>query len=264
MGISKRWRVALSTVITAGLLAGGGLIATGAGAATATSTVHHAAYFACFNQGGNGTAGPITGHPVTCPSGSILAEDNQPGPAGPQGAPGAAGASTVAMEASAIQVTDHTDSGNHGTWADDGFTRSMTVIRQAAADVSHCVAGAAGCWFYTGVISDSGSFTTTDGALSPNAGTPVSGTVTGSFTGGSSFQFYADSSALAASSLHSVAGGPGTSDPSWPASFLPASATLTGYSLLNWSWTYAAPNTCETWVDAISGETGDITGVNRC
>lgn len=264
MGISKRWRVALSTAITAGLLAGGGLIATGAGAATPVSPVHHAAYFACFANGGNGTAGPITGHPVACPSGSILAEDNNPGPAGAPGAPGAAGASSVAMEASAIQVTAHPDSGSHGTWADDGYTMSMTVIRQAAVDASHCQAGAAGCWFYTGLISDSGSFTTTAGALSPNAGTAISGTVTGSFTGGSSIQFYADSSALAASSLHTVTGGPGTSDPSWPASFLPASAAISGYTLLNWSWTYAAANTCETWVDAIGGQTGDITGVNHC
>jgi hypothetical protein len=264
MGITKRWRIAVSALSTAGLLAGGGLIASHAHAAAAASPVHHAAFFACISGNGSGTAGPITGHPVSCPSGSILAEDNNVGPQGPAGPAGGNGASAVAMEASAIQVTAHQDSGSHGTWALDGYTMSMTVIRQAAVDASHCQAGAAGCWFYTGLISDSGSFTTTDGALSPNAGTAVSGTVTGSFTGGSSIQFYADSSSLAASRLHTVSGGPGTSDLSWPASFLPAAATISGYSLLNWSWTYGAPGTCETWVDGIGGQTGDITGVNHC
>lgn len=64
--------------------------------AAAPSPVHHAAYFACFGDDGNGTAGPVTGHPVTCPSGSILAEDNNPGPAG---AAGPSGVTSVATEA---------------------------------------------------------------------------------------------------------------------------------------------------------------------
>lgn len=62
--------------------------------AAAPSPVHHAAYFACFSNGGNGTAGPVTGHPVTCPSGSILAEDNNPGPAGAAGPSGVVGVAT--------------------------------------------------------------------------------------------------------------------------------------------------------------------------
>jgi hypothetical protein len=77
------------------VLAAASLAVAGVGiaqAATATSPVHHAAFFACVSNSGNGTAGPITGHPVTCPSGSILAEDNNTGPAGAAGARGATGA----------------------------------------------------------------------------------------------------------------------------------------------------------------------------
>jgi hypothetical protein len=63
-------------------------------AVTAPSPVHHAAFFACVDHNGSGQATSVTGHPMTCPAGSILAEGDKgtTGPAGPAGAPGKDGA----------------------------------------------------------------------------------------------------------------------------------------------------------------------------
>lgn len=59
-------------------------------AVTAPSPVHHAAFFGCFPHNGSGAATEVTGRPVTCPAGSILAEGDRSaqgtaGPAGPSG-----------------------------------------------------------------------------------------------------------------------------------------------------------------------------------
>jgi hypothetical protein len=80
--ITRKHAIAAVAITAAAVIGAGGTIAA---QAAATSPAHHAAYFACFAQNGAGTAGAITGHPVTCPAGSILAEDNNPGPAGPSG-----------------------------------------------------------------------------------------------------------------------------------------------------------------------------------
>jgi hypothetical protein len=68
-----------------------------ASAATSTSPVHHAAFFACVDHNGSGQATAVTGHPVTCPAGSILAEGDRgtTGPAGPAGKDGASGVVSV-------------------------------------------------------------------------------------------------------------------------------------------------------------------------
>jgi hypothetical protein len=90
--ITRKRVTVLAAVAAAAVLGLGG--AAVADAATAPSPVHHAAFFACVSGNGTGTAGPITGHPLTCPAGSILAEDNNPGPAGPTGPAGAPGSGT--------------------------------------------------------------------------------------------------------------------------------------------------------------------------
>ena len=58
----------------------------------------------------------------------------------------------------------------------------------------------------------------------------------------------------------------GSADPtsSWMTLFFPPTANVTAANQLGWKWTYHAPSTCETWVDAASGETGDITGNTNC
>ena len=63
-------------------------------AVTAPSPVHHASFFGCFSHNGAGAATVITGHPNTCPAGSIDVQGDKgtQGPAGPAGAPGKDGA----------------------------------------------------------------------------------------------------------------------------------------------------------------------------
>lgn len=171
-------------------------------------------------------------------------------------------------------VLDHPDSGNGGNWAVDSITRTASVTLKGVTSVSNCGSGATTCYLYEGTIADTGSFTTassgdvTTDSKSPNAGTTINGTETGSLTGGSAVEFYASSNAPTASTVPAVVSGVVSGErttTNWVEQFFPAGTTFgTGPSLLNWDWTYSTANTCETWVDALSGETGDITGVNAC
>lgn len=64
--------------------------------------------------------------------------------------------------------------------------------------------------------------------------------------------------------------GDSPSTTAWAEQFFPAGTIFTTSSLLNWSWAYNAPNSCETWTDAYNNGAGgqagdgDITGVNAC
>lgn len=172
-------------------------------------------------------------------------------------------------------VLDHPDSGDNGqNWAVDTITRTASVTLKDAASTSNCGAGATSCYLYEGTLADTGSFTTassahvtTDG-LSPDKSTAISGTETGSITGGSAVEFYASSNAPTAGSVPAVVSGVVSGEETtdnWVEQFFPAGTTFgSGPSLLTWDWTYSTSNTCETWVDAYNGETGDITGVNAC
>lgn len=258
----KRWFAPLATVVACGIMLGTGA-AVAAAAASSSQVIH-----GCVRLSGRAIVDVYTAKTPKCPSGTFAIHwgvQGPAGPAGPAGPSGSNGQDADVIESSVIQVTGHDDSGVGGNWAKDSFARTMTVIRHDAVDASHC-GGAAHCWFFTGSISDAGSFTSVDGAKDPNTGaSTINGIVTGSFNGGASFQFYADSGDLRPSSLSTVDGGPGSSDPSWPASFLPGSAHVSGYDLLgSWGWTYNAPATCETWVNSAAGNLGNITGVNAC
>lgn len=76
-------------------------------AVTAPPPVHHAAFFGCFSRNGAGSATEVTGHPMTCPAGSILAQGDKgtQGPAGPAGAPGKDGAPGASGVVSVTTVT---------------------------------------------------------------------------------------------------------------------------------------------------------------
>ena len=107
----------------------GGIMALGTGTtyavvAATSSPVHHAAFFACIDQNGAGkVVGPITGHPMTCPAGQILAEDNNPGPAGPtgpagkNGTNGANGSSGVTAPPTVTLVPGTTLTAIGGSWS---------------------------------------------------------------------------------------------------------------------------------------------------
>ncbi len=213
--------------------------------------------------GATGAKGAIGAHGATGATGAT----GPAGPAGPEGPPGAPAILTVSAQTS---VSDRQDSGNHDDWAVDAFIRTVSITRHSAVDVSDCGSGAVDCWFYTGSLTDSGSFSTIGGASSPNAGDPIHGAVTGTMTGGSEIQFYASSNAPSAAGVPATMSGNSLATSGWATLFFPNSAVVTPLTLKNWSWTYSAPNTCETWVDAFDNgggsgaSAGDVQGVNAC
>lgn len=201
------------------------------------------------------------------------------GPAGPQGPAGPAGPAGASAIVSATAQTTVTNWPEGSGWADDNFTRTVTITRQHAATSSHC-AGAPTCWFYTETLADDGSFTTNKGATAPNGSNPVpiSGIVAGTLVGGGSLEFYASSGAPSAANVPATADGsnkPSTTT-NWYQLFFPA-GTVYGQAgspddpWTTYSWVYTAPKTCEHWTDAIlpgddgqGGGDGNITGVNAC
>lgn len=215
--------------------------------------------------------------------------DGAPGAAGPQGPKGDTGAQGPAgppgtsyqpvTQSAVFTLTGRPDSGNNSDWATDNITRTATVTRHAAAPASDCGTAAISCWFFTMTISDTGTFTTDSGAYSPNQATPgtkIAGVLTGNLTGGGNQQFYADANPQMPVTLSYAGSGPlGTS--SWYKLFFPdgtnfgdAPATSAGVPWTSWSWSYAAPATCETWTDAYNNgdgnqaPDGNIAGVNAC
>lgn len=210
------------------------------------------------------TTGPAGPKGATGATGATGAQ-GVPGPAGPAGASGTPGASAVITVNASTALSARTDSGTHGDWATDAFTRTAAITRQHASTASKCGAGATECWFYTGTITDSGSFLTVTGANSPEAGDVIAGThIAGTFTGGSSFEFYASSDSPDSSLVPATLSGNGQSTSTWMRQFFAGGTHFAGEGEPKWAWTYAAPSTCETWVDGSAGDTGDIKGVNAC
>lgn len=292
-GIRMLRRITRTTAIVAGAAAAfvAGLAAYGAvtfaPAASTTSTVTPAARYECVKLGnpsihynevngvlphacspgyvivGTGPAGAAGAPGAAGPKGAT-------GPAGPKGPAGPAGPSAGLTVSASTSISGRDDSGNHGNWAVDAFVRSVTVTRHSAVAVSNCGSGATSCWYYTAALTDTGSFATGAGAKSPDAGTAIAGTVQGTMTGGSKIEFYASSNLPAAAAMPATLTGDSPSTTNWVEQMFPAGTTFSAPSLLDWSWTYSAPNTCETWVDAYNNSdgagagAGDITGVNAC
>src|SRR5260370_22718206 len=81
----------------------------------------------------------------------------------------------TAMAASNASATTtfhaHPDSGNHGNWADDDFTRTASVTFVAVdPTLADCGAKATSRFTYEAKIADFGSFFVISGASSPQAG----------------------------------------------------------------------------------------------
>lgn len=184
------------------------------------------------------------------------------GPAGPAGPPGAAGTSAVLTLSHDTSLTNREDSGNHGNWAVDTITRSATLTRDHAVSASKC-GGTAACYFFKGSVVDTGSFISITGANSPEAGTAIPGThVTGTISGSSTFEFYANG-VPDASLVPAALSGNGQSTATWFRQFFPDGTAFVGETEPVWGWTYQ-DTLCEKWVNKSSGDTGDIAGVNAC
>jgi hypothetical protein len=183
---------------------------------------------------------------------------------GRRGARGRAGVTGVVYVRAVTSLSKRPDSGNTGNWALDTITRHASTTRQVAVPASNCGPAAIRCWFYTGTVSDTGTFTTDTGANSPNAGAPITGVVTGTIKGVDHFEFYSTNRSPNPALVPHTVTGSNDSTSKWMTLFFPSTATVNVTNELGWKWTYHAPSTCETWVDAASGESGDITGTSAC
>jgi hypothetical protein len=166
-------------------------------------------------------------------------------------------------------LTDRPDAGADGTdWALDALTRTVTVTRQGAAEVSKCGLSAGHCYFYNADLGDVGSFTTQDGATTPDGSDDpaalINGIVTGSVNGSAVYEFYADSANPNAGLVPSGTGTGPSSTGNWVKQFFPAGTNFSSINLQGWGWDYVAGATCEHWHNAVGGNVGNIAGVNEC
>lgn len=266
----KRTKViAIAAVAAAAIAVGAGIANAQSGGATP-----RALYYCAVS--GHGVPDQWFTTPSTngCPAGQNLYILGAQGPAGPQGP---AGTNYQPVTASAqTDIINDPDSGNHLNWATDTLVRQMTVTRHGQVAVSNCggnaTNGITSCWYYTALMSDSGSFITIPGAKSPNAGVTINGQLSGTLTGGSSFEFYADSNVPDATNVPLSLDGSKDQIGSyyWPERFFSSGTHFGGLNEINWSYTYNAPTTCEQWIDAYNNSdgtdpgAGDIAGINAC
>lgn len=134
-------------------------------------------------------------------------------------------------------VADRPDSGLHGNWAHDSFTRTSIVTGCDGA--------------YTLKLRDAGTFTTITGAVSPGAGVALAPQFHGTFTGGATLHV------TGASAPHAPTGGTdGTVSSSdwWKLIFDDGVAETT-----TWGWRYESCG--ESWTNAATGNVGDVTGL---
>lgn len=194
-------------------------------------------------------------------SAAVLAKLNKVGTQGPAGKDGK---DAIVSVTALTSLTNRPDSGLNGDWAKDTLTRTVAITKQSAVPADKCGAAATQCWFYTGSLIDTGTFTTLDGAKSPQAGTPISGVLTGTVSGGTKLEFYASSETPDPSLVQGSVDGGAYPTSTWVKQFFPAGVSVTPVGLLDWSWSYNASTICQTWTNALAGNTGDITGANAC
>jgi hypothetical protein len=161
-------------------------------------------------------------------------------------------------------LTNRPDSGTAGNnWAVDTLTRTATLTEHGTVPTSNCGPSATeDCHLFTFTLADQGSFVSNSGATPGNNG-DIHGTVPGSITGGETGEFFADGTpdpTLVATPQDGEAHTTGE----WFKQFFTASSNVTAENEHTWGWTYNAFNTCEQWVNAKAGNSGDITGVNAC
>ena len=199
-------------------------------------------------------------------------------------APAAAATTFTAV----TKVSAHPDSGTLGdNWANDNFTRTATITRGAAVPAASCPGSGTGkCYFYTGTLSDSGTFASVAGMKSPRAVTLLDQSLTGTFAGGStSIEFWSSwktpNVADVPKTVTGTVSGRETST-DWVEQFFGAGAVLNSNAnqagpdnvpagqpdLGKWSWKYtlnfgsnkACPNDAYQWIDSATNGGGSLPG----
>jgi hypothetical protein len=197
-------------------------------------------------------------------------------------APAAVTATTVLSNRPDGGTHDNPVPGTNQTWANDHFTRVVSIQRVSQVSVSNCPGSDTGrCYLWIGEISDSGHFTTnptsTSGSGSPQAGKTLDTAVTGIFAGGSkTIEFFSSRKTASASRVpatendHGVLPAGRHTTTKWVELFFVHGAVFNsaanpgGPDLGHWSWTYTAgfgsnsacPNDAYRWVDAANNGGG--------
>ena len=178
------------------------------------------------------------------------------------GMAGAASASPPPHQVTAVTfVTDRPDGGN-GTpdpyWADDTLTRMILIVPAG---------GRPGCWAFTALLSDTGTFTTIRGAQAPNqgpgyAGDVIKSRVTGFMTGWADFTFTASNlpdGARVPALENDHGNGPADDTSTWFKLAFPVHTTFGGPGIGNWAWGYITV-AGQQWADTLDNGYGDLAG----
>jgi hypothetical protein len=142
-------------------------------------------------------------------------------------------------------VTDRPDGGNGSPdpyWADDSFTRSLTITGTG---------GTPGAYTFTATLGDIGTFTTVKGEQTPDqggsyAGDVIKSKVTGTMTGYADFSFTASAlpgsgfNAGVAYSENDHGTVPADDTSTWYELAFPAGTVFGGSGIGAWSWHYGA------------------------
>lgn len=169
---------------------------------------------------------------------------------GEQTTPNACGGTVVVNVT--YNLTNDTDSAvGGGTWANDTVSRHLQVMQ--VGDSKYCA-----------TVSDTGSFVTYD-SESPNATGTVAAGVAGTLSGGSRTSVFAGS--LVQHPAYKTHGNLGSFDlecdrnQNCPGAHPTVDSFVSGWNggLDWWGWQYKTPQN-GTWLNDISGNSGDITG----
>lgn len=175
-------------------------------------------------------------------------------------------------------ISNRPDSGDHGNWALDTFTRTASVSLLSEVALSNCggATGTGHCYHWTGKVTDKGSFQSIIGDVSPgngslNGGSPpaIGVAVKGTMAGTYNYDFYSSwktaNKALVATTENDAGNIPGGNSTTglWPAKFFGntarfyvggAQSTELGTT---GSWTYKAAAGADTACPAVSSQWTD-------
>ncbi len=201
----------------------------------------------------NGNVGSVQSDPVL----TVVVQTPQPAPAACSTGP----TSVTSVVDVQQQITNDPDSGFHGNWALDTFTRHIQIWKDAGAANAYCAQS-----------TDSGHFVTTGPNSPGNSGgpdLPLNAGITGTMVGGSGVVVvtgaFSDSGTWGTSGTItspdcSVAGACDGLTGKWMSNYFPGGT----FSYPNWSWTYTADcSTHGAWTNS-NTSIGDILAGADC
>jgi LPXTG-motif cell wall-anchored protein len=179
---------------------------------------------------------------------------------------GPAAATGSVCKTATTTLTDRPDSGLHGDWAKDTFTRTVKLCETGPVEAAAAVAIAARS-SYTATVTDAGTFTTVAGK-SPDAGVDLAAGITGYLAGGFTATFTAEAGFKHYGGVFDGKTYSGTAPSTtgdWVKNLWGGGDFTSVTNLVAWKWTYW---TCgrdegkavEKWVNVEAGNRGDITG----